>query len=149
MKEFKISAIREGTVIDHLPPDMIFKVVDILGITNTNNIVSIATNLYSKKRGRKGLVKVGRKFLTKEEVDKIALIAPYATVNIIKNYEVTEKNKVNIPPEIINIIKCSNPRCITNNDNVKTKFHTINNNPLKVRCHYCERNMGKEDIVLL
>ncbi|MAG08313.1 aspartate carbamoyltransferase regulatory subunit [Candidatus Woesearchaeota archaeon] len=149
MKELKINAIREGTVIDHIPHNMTFKVVDILGITDTNNIVSIATNLYSKKMRKKGLVKIGSRFLTKEEVDKIALVAPNASVNIIKNFEVTEKIKVNIPQILNNIIKCSNPRCITNNDKVSTLFHSTSSSPLKVRCHYCERCMGKEDVELL
>tara|TARA_Y100000310_G_scaffold112011_1_gene110454 strand:- start:13585 stop:14034 length:450 start_codon:yes stop_codon:yes gene_type:complete len=149
MKELTVTAIKEGTVIDHLPPEMTFKVIELLNISNTNKIVSIATNLKSSKKMKKGLIKVGGKFLTKEEVDKIAIIAPDATVNIIKNYEVIEKNKVSIPDFITNIIKCSNPRCITNHDKIITKFSVTKEDPLKVRCYYCERYMGKEDLELV
>ena len=83
-KELKISAIEEGTVIDHIPTDATFKVVDILDLENHNGIVSIATNLQSKSIGKKGIVKVGGKSLTQEEVNKIAIVAPDATVNLIK-----------------------------------------------------------------
>ena len=98
---------------------------------------------------KKGIIKIGGKNLTKEEVDKIALIAPDATVNIIKNYGVKQKIKVNLPGTINKIIKCSNPNCVTNNEKVTTKFYVLNKAPLKLRCHYCERNMDKEDITLV
>src|SRR3989338_64028 len=95
-KELKISAIEEGTVIDHIPTDAAFKVVEILDLENHKGVVSIATNLQSKSIGKKGIVKVGGKGLTQEEVNKIAIVAPEATVNIIKNYDVKEKIKVNV-----------------------------------------------------
>ena len=149
-KELSISAIKEGTVIDHIPSNVTLKVVDILDLKGIRGIISIATNLASKAMGKKGLVKISGKDLTKEEVDKIALIAPHATVNIINNYDVKQKIKVAIPSIINKIIKCSNPNCITNNEkNITTKFYVLNKDPLTVRCHYCERNMDKEDISLL
>lgn len=148
-KQLSVSAIKEGTVIDHIPSNATLKVVDILDLKGIRSIISIVTNLTSKKMGKKGIIKIGGKNLTKEEVDKIALIAPNATVNIIKNYDVKQKIKVTIPETINKIIKCSNPNCITNNEKVTTKFYVLNKNPLKVRCHYCERNMDKEDISLL
>ncbi len=148
-KELSVSAIKEGTVIDHIPSNETLKVVDILDLKGIRSIISIVTNLASKKMGKKGIIKVGGKNLTKEEVDKIALIAPNATVNIIKNYDVKEKIKVATPSTINKIIKCSNPNCVTNNEKVTTKFYVLNKNPLKVRCHYCERNMDQEDISLL
>ncbi|MCH8329655.1 MAG: aspartate carbamoyltransferase regulatory subunit [Nanoarchaeota archaeon] len=148
-KQLSVSAIKEGTVIDHIPSNATLKVVDILDLKGIRSIISIVTNLTSKKMGKKGIIKVGGKNLTKEEVDKIALIAPNATVNIIKDYDVKQKIKVTIPETINKIIKCSNPNCMTNNEKVTTKFYVLNKNPLKVRCHYCERNMDKEDISLL
>ena len=148
-KELKISAIDEGTVIDHIPTDATFKVVEILDLENHKGIVSIATNLQSKKLGRKGLIKVAGKSLTQEEVNKIAIVAPDATVNIIKNYNVKEKIKVKTPDVIDNVIKCSNPVCITNNEQVATKFYVVRKDPLKIKCHYCERSMGKEDIEII
>jgi len=148
-KELKVGAIREGTVIDHIPTNSTFAVADILDLKNYDNIVSIATNLPSKRTGKKGIVKVGGKFLTKDEVNKIALVAPKATVNIIKDYEVKQKIKVNVPEFIEKIIKCSNPNCVTNMEKeIMTKFYVLSKEPIKVRCYYCERRMSSEDIEL-
>ena len=148
-KELKISAIDEGTVIDHIPTDATFKVVEILDLHNHKGVVSIATNLQSKRIGKKGIVKVAGKSLTQEEVNKIAIVAPDATVNIIKNYNVKEKIKVKSPDVIDNVVKCSNPVCITNNEQITTKFNVVKKDPLKIKCHYCERSMGKEDIEII
>ena len=148
-KELKISAIEEGTVIDHIPTDATFKVVDILNLQNYNGVVSIATNLQSKRIGKKGIVKVGGKSLTQEEVNKIAIVASDATVNFIKNYDVKEKIKVKTPDVIDSVVKCSNPVCITNNEQVATKFYVVKKDPLKIKCHYCERSMGKEDLHII
>lgn len=148
-RELKISAIDEGTVIDHIPTDAAFKVVEILDLENHRGIVSIATNLQSRSIGRKGIVKVGGKSLTQNEVNKIAIVAPEATVNIIKNYDVREKIKVKTPDVIDNVVKCSNPVCITNNEQVATKFYVVRKDPLKIKCHYCERSMGKDDIEII
>ena len=148
-RELNISAIDEGTVIDHIPTDATFKVVEILDLENHKGIVSIATNLQSKSMGRKGIVKVGGKGLTQNEVNKIAIVAPDATVNIIKNYDVKEKIKVKTPDVIDNVVKCSNPVCITNSEQVPTKFYVVKKDPIRIRCHYCERIMGKEDIGII
>lgn len=148
-RELKISAIEEGTVIDHIPTDATFKVVEILNLEGHKGIVSIATNLQSKKIEKKGIVKVGGKSLTQDEVNKIAIVAPDATVSIIKNYNVKEKIKVKTPDVIDNVVKCSNPVCITNNEQVATKFYAVKKDPLKIKCHYCERSMGKKDIEII
>ena len=148
-KELSVSAIKDGTVIDHIPSNATLKVVDILDLKGIRSIISVATNLTSKTMGKKGIIKIGSKDLTKEEVDKIALIAPDATVNIIKNYDVKKKINVTVPPTINKIIKCSNPNCITNNEKTTTRFSVLNKGPLKIRCYYCERDMDKEDISLL
>ena len=148
-RELKISAIDEGTVIDHIPTDATFKVVEILDLENHDGVVSIATNLQSKRIGKKAIVKVAGKSLTQDEVNKIAIVAPDATVNIIKDYNVREKIKVKTPDVIDNVVKCSNPVCITNNEQVATKFYVTKKDPLKIKCHYCERSMGKEDIEII
>lgn len=148
-RELNISAIDEGTVIDHIPTDATFKVAEILDLENHKGIVSIATNLQSKSMGKKGIVKVGGKGLTQNEVNKIAIVAPDATVNIIKNYDVKEKIKVKTPDVIDNVVKCSNPVCITNNEQIPTKFYVAKKDPLRIKCHYCERIMGKEDIEII
>lgn len=149
MKTLKVSAIKNGSVIDHLPGDCTFKIIKLLDLSKTDNIISVATNLKSKKQGKKGIIKIGNKTLTNEEVNKIALIAPNASLNIIRDYEVVEKTKLSLPDELIGLLKCFNPMCITNKESMKSKFHVISNKPLKLQCHYCERVMTSKDIKLI
>ncbi len=146
LKELKISAIREGTVIDHVPAKQSMKVVEILNLDNHRDVLSIATNLRSKKVGKKGMLKIGGKSLTKKEFDKIALIAPKATISIIKNYKVVDKQIVDVPDELDNIAVCINPNCITNHGSVRTRFKVVNKKPIKIRCEYCERFMSQQEI---
>jgi len=148
-KELKIPAIKEGTVIDHIPSRETFKVMRILDLREFNQMISVALNLKSKALGKKGIIKVRNRFLTQDEVNKIAILAPHATVNIIKDYDVKEKINVDIPEEIHSIIKCSNPKCITNNEKVKTSFSTLSKSPLHVLCNHCERVMESKDITLI
>ncbi|HLC61444.1 MAG TPA: aspartate carbamoyltransferase regulatory subunit [Candidatus Nanoarchaeia archaeon] len=148
-KELSISAIKEGTVLDHIPGDATFKVAEILNVDHHNGTVSIAANLQSKSMGKKGIIKIEGKFLTQDEVNKIAIVAPDATVNIIKNYEVKEKIKVKSPDVVDNVVRCSNPVCMTNNEHINTKFYVVKKDPLKIRCHYCERYMGKDDLEIV
>jgi len=148
-KELNISAIKEGTVIDHIPSKATFKVADILDLKSVKGIISIAANLSSKALVKKGIVKIGGKSLTQEEVNKIAIVAPDATVNIIKDYNVKKKLKVTLPKTLNRIIKCSNPSCITNKEGADTIFYVLSKSPLKVKCHYCERLMKKEYIELV
>src|SRR3990167_8569691 len=133
MKELKIPAIREGTVIDHIPSRVTLKVMRILDLKEFEHVVSVAFNLESKSMGKKGIIKVGGRFLTQDEVDKVAILAPNATVNIIKDYKVEKKIHVHLPEVVNNIVKCSNPICITNNEEVKTKFAVVKKYPLKIR----------------
>jgi len=149
-KELKVPAIREGTVVDHIPSRATFKVIRILDLKDFEHVISVVLNLQSKSMGKKGIIKIGSRFLTEDEVNKIAVLAPNATVNIIKDYTVKEKIKVKIPDVIEKIIKCSNPQCITNNEkDSRTKFYIVEKEPLKIRCHYCERCMQREDIELV
>jgi len=139
-KELKIPRIKDGTVIDHIPPGNAIKVLHILGIPHSSSsVVSVAMNVRSKM-GKKDIVKVENRELDRHEVDKIALIAPKATINIIRDYEVAKKHRVELPDEIIGIVKCSNPTCISNSkEPVKSRFKVINKDPPRIRCYYCER----------
>ncbi|MFH1511049.1 MAG: aspartate carbamoyltransferase regulatory subunit [Candidatus Woesearchaeota archaeon] len=149
MKELSVAAISEGTVIDHIPSQQTFKVVEILNLSTTADLVSVATNLESKRMHKKGIVKIGGRELSKREVDKIALVAPRATLNIIKNYKVYRKIMLTIPGEVEKIVKCFNPNCITNHEKVTTKFVVTSKQPLSLKCHYCERIMAGSEMVLL
>ncbi len=149
MKKLEVSAIEEGTVIDQIASKSTFKVANMLNIQNIDQVVLIGVNLSSKKLGKKGIIKIGGKSLTQEEVNKIALIAPDATVNIIKDSEVVRKFKVAIPDAIEGFLRCFNPNCVSNHQNIRSRFHVISKNPIKIRCHYCERLMGSDDIELV
>ena len=142
-KELVVSAIDNGTVIDHIPANEIYKVVKILNLDEYQDEVLIGTNLSSKKFGKKGIIKVKNKFFEETEVNKISLVAPNATLIVIKGYDVVEKRQLTIPAEIKKIVKCINPNCITNiEDNIETKFKVLSKEPLKMQCHYCEKTMN-------
>ena len=144
-KELKIPLIKNGTVIDHITAGNAVKVLHILGIpVSTSSVVSVAMNMKSKF-GKKDIVKVENREIDPQEVDKIALIAPKATINIIRNYNVAKKHKVELPNEIIGIVSCSNPTCVSNaNEPLKSRFKVIEKDPPKIKCYYCERE--PEDI---
>ena len=149
MKKLEVSAIEEGTVIDQIANKSTFKVANILNIQDIEQVVLIGFNLSSKKLGKKGIIKIGGKLLTQEEVNKISLIAPDATVNIIKDSDVVKKFTVDIPDSIEEFMKCFNPNCVSNHQNILSRFHVISKNPIRIRCHYCERHMGVDDIELV
>ena len=146
--ELSVSAIRSGTVIDHLESDATFKVADILGVQHEKDVVLVGANLPSDRLGRKGIIKVGNRELTPEEVNKIALIAPHATVNIIKDFKVVNKYDVEVPEEIEGIVRCFNPRCVTNQEAVVGRFRVLQSSPPVLRCLFCERIMSGGDIIL-
>jgi aspartate carbamoyltransferase regulatory subunit len=148
MKVMKIQALKSGTAIDHLPSGTALEVLKVLGIDDTAGTIAIGMNLESRKMGGKDIIKIENKELTQQELNKIALVAPQASISIIKDYEVAKKLQVNLPKIITGIVKCFNPNCITNQDKVTTKFHVINEKPIKIRCHYCERYMKRKDIKL-
>lgn len=148
VKEFKVSAIENGTVIDHIPAKNVFQVIKILHLEDTGDMVLFGTNLESKKYGRKGIVKVANKFFKKGDINKIALVAPYATLIVIKNFQVAEKFQVEVPDDIIDIVKCFNPNCVTNHERVSTKFTVIDKEEIKLLCHYCEKITDKKNMVV-
>ena len=148
-KELKVSAIKNGTVIDHIPAKNLFKVISLLGLESIENQITFGTNLESHKLGRKSIIKVADKFFADEEINKIALVAPQAKLNIIKNYEVVEKKSVSVPDEINGIVKCFNPKCITNHQPIATKFSVISRLPIVLKCHYCEKVTMENQMVIL
>ncbi|QZT36957.1 aspartate carbamoyltransferase regulatory subunit [Halosquirtibacter xylanolyticus] len=138
-KILNVSAIKDGTVIDHISPDVLFKVISILKLDLCRDMVTIGNNLESKQVGKKGIIKIENRFFEDHEVDRIALIAPQAKLNIIKDYKVVDKRSVSIPTEIDAIAKCFNPKCITNFEDVTTHFAVVSKKPLALKCRYCEK----------
>ena len=147
-EELAVAALKNGTVIDHIPTELLFKVVDLLGIKNLKNSVTIGFNLDSKKCGKKGIIKIADVFFHEDTLNRIALVAPNVKINIIRDYEVVDKHTVSLPDDIYGMVKCSNPKCITNNEPMKTHFHVINKENIILKCHYCERAVGKDNIIL-
>lgn len=148
-KELIVSAIENGTVIDHIPSNMVFQVIKILDLEESDNQLLFGTNLDSKKYGKKGIIKVRDKFFKSGEINKIALVAPTATLIIIKNFQVKEKKQVQVPDEAVDLVKCFNPNCITNQEKITTKFKVINKADLKLLCHYCEKITPKNNVVFI
>ena len=148
-KHLQVSALENGTVIDHIPQGVVQKVLKILGLEDCTEPIYLGANLESKKMGRKGIIKVANRYFANEEINKIALIAPTATIIEIRNYEIIKKQKVCIPDEIVNILKCPNPKCITNYEKVETRFYVIDKEDIKLRCHYCEKVIKKDNLIYL
>ncbi len=144
-----MAALENGTAIDHIPTAAVFKVVSLLQLQKLNNRITIGNNLKSNKMENKGIIKVSDKFFREDELNRIALVAPNVNLNIIRDFEVVEKKKVVLPDEIVEIMKCNNPKCITNNEPMKTRFHVIDKEKVELQCHYCELKIKKEEVVLL
>ena len=139
-KELVVSALENGTVLDHIPAENVYKALRILNLKGIENQITIGINLNSKQHGKKGIIKIADKFFEDDELNKLALLAPEATVNVIRDFKVVEKKKVELPKEITGIAKCMNPKCVTNHQPITTKI-TVNvkGNETSLLCHYCEK----------
>jgi len=147
--ELRVSKIKDGTVIDHIRGGYALDVIKILGITGKEKrVITIGINVPSKRFGVKDIVKIEGRALNSREVNRIALVAPHASINIIHNYEVVEKLEVKLPKTIESIVKCVNPCCISNSDEpVVSKFYVKNEEPLSLKCHYCGIILEQADVL--
>ncbi|MBP3228008.1 MAG: aspartate carbamoyltransferase regulatory subunit [Bacteroidaceae bacterium] len=146
-QELLVAAIKDGTVIDHIPSSRIFDVVNLLGLQGLASAVVVGCNLESGQMGKKSIIKVADKFFTPDEVDRLSVVAPGATLSIIRNYDVVEKHQVRLPETLRGIIRCDNPVCISNNEPMPTRFHVKDN--ATVRCHYCEHEQRLEKVEIV
>jgi aspartate carbamoyltransferase regulatory subunit len=147
-KSIKVSALRQGTVIDHLRRGSALRVIRLLGIT-VDGAVTIGLNLESRKYGLKELIKIENRELTQDEVSKIALLSPEATFCIIRSFEVVHKFRAQLPSLVEGLVRCGNPTCITNADRIRTRFRVVRSQPARLRCLYCERAFNEDEIELL
>lgn len=147
-KELLVSAIENGTVIDHIPTGKTFQVVNILGLQNLETPVTIGCNFKSELINKKGIIKVSNKFFTDDEINRLSVVAPNIVLNIIKDYEVVEKKRVETPDELRGIVKCNNPKCITNNEPMKTIFNVIDKEHGILKCHYCDKEQDISNVEL-
>lgn len=144
-----VAAIEKGTVIDHIPSDKTFQVVALLGLDRedaTGGAITIGLNFASNKVGKKGIIKIENRFFTDEEISRLSVVAPNVVLSIIKDYEVVEKKTVNLPEHLHGLVKCNNPKCVTNNEPMQTVFHVIGEDTLK--CHYCEKEQKLNKVQL-
>lgn len=147
-KELQVAAIENGTVIDHIPARKTYQVVRLLNLEKLPQPVTIGFNLPSSKLGRKGIIKIADKFFSAEEINRLSVVAPNIVLNIIRDYEVVEKRRVETPDVLRGIIKCNNPKCISNNEPMRTWFNVVDKNRGIVKCHYCDKEQHIDEVKL-
>ena len=147
-KELAVAALRNGTVIDHIAPSAVFKIVDMLALASEPGALTIGNNLPSSLIGRKGIIKIADKEFQQADINRIALVAPRAVINIIREYEVVEKTPVSLPEEIVGLVVCHNPKCITRNEPMPSRFVTVDgpDGHPRLRCHYCDHEIDPRDL---
>lgn len=146
-RAFKVFAIKEGTVIDHIPAKQALKIIQLLKLYTNDKIVTAGFNFPSKTLKFKDIIKVEGQELTESEANRVAIIAPTSTINIIRNFNLVKKFKVTIPSQVEKIVVCPNPKCITNNESMETIFYTKHiGQQVKLQCRYCEKTFLQEDI---
>lgn len=148
-KQLRVSAIENGTVIDHIPAKSLFNVITILGLHKFDNLITFGTNMESQRFGKKAIIKIADKYFANDEINRIAIAAPHAKLNIIRDYTVIEKRVVEVPDHIEGIVKCVNPKCITNVEAVVPKFKVLDKISVSLKCQYCEKITDREHMVYL
>ena len=147
--ELLVAALENGTVIDHIPSELVFTIAQLLELDKLSSSVTIGYNLTSKKIGKKGVIKVADKFFSDEEISRLSVVAPNVVLNIIRNFDVVEKKEVIIPDELRGIVRCGNPKCITNNEPMNSYFHVVDKKNGTLKCHYCEKEQNKSEVKLV
>ena len=147
--ERQVAAIKNGTVIDHIPAEKTYQVVNLLELQTLDTPVTIGYNYPSKKIGRKGIIKVSDRFFTDEEISRLSVVAPNVVLNVIKDYEVVEKKTVTTPDELRGIVKCNTPKCITNNEPMQTVFNVVDKVHGILKCHYCDKEQHIDKVELV
>lgn len=159
-----VAALKDGSVIDHIPTDKLFTIAALLELEKCNEPVLIGNNLESQIMGKKGIIKISGKFFTEAEISKLAVICPNIRLTTIRNYEVMEKREIALPETLTDIVRCPNPVCITNNEPMKTVFYVDRHNYIhqmfpydhaigeddntKMKCRYCGKEVQIKDIKL-
>lgn len=144
-KELAVAALKNGTVIDHIPSNALFKVVKLLGIEGMDTQLTIGNNLPSRRMGSKGIIKIADVTFPEATLNRIAIIAPGAKINIIRDFEVVEKRQVELADTIVGVVRCGNPKCITNNEPMRTRFDVIDREDVAIRCAYCGKAVKSVD----
>ena len=145
-QELQVAALENGTVIDHIPSSKLFQVISLLHLEELNSSATVGYNLKSKKMRQKSIIKIADKYFTDEELNQLSAVAPNITLCIIKDYEIIEKRTVVMPEELVGIVQCPNPKCITNNEPMKTRFRSVAQGNDILRCCYCNKDVELRDV---
>ncbi len=148
-KERIVAAIENGTVIDHIPAEKAYQVATLLGLEKLETPVTIGYNYPSKKLGRKGIIKVENVFFTDEQISQLSVVSPNVVLNVIRDYEVVEKKKVETPDTLRGLVRCNNPKCITNNEPMPTVFNVIDKAAGIIKCRYCDKEQHIDKVKLV
>ncbi|MBR2380297.1 MAG: aspartate carbamoyltransferase regulatory subunit [Paraprevotella sp.] len=148
-QELLVAALENGTVIDHIPSAKLFEVINLLHLEQMKSSITVGYNLKSQKMGHKSIIKIADKFFSDEELNQLAVISPNVTLCVIRDYEVVEKKEVILPSELKGIVKCANPKCITNNEPMSTHFHVSDMSKKVLRCHYCNKEVMLDNVKLV
>ncbi|KAB8306751.1 aspartate carbamoyltransferase regulatory subunit [Erwinia endophytica] len=141
--KLQVEAIKRGTVIDHIPAQIGFKLLSLFRLTETDQRITIGLNLPSRELGRKDLIKIANTFLTDDQINQLAVYAPHATVNRIDNYEVVGKISPTLPDNIERVLTCPNSNCISRNEPVNSSFAVKKrHNAVHLTCKYCEKEFA-------
>lgn len=148
-EQLLVRRIREGTVIDHIDAGKALLVLKALGITGREgNVITVAMNVPSVKLGKKDIIKVENRLLAVDETNKIALIAPRATINIVSEYRVKEKRRVELPDLLMGVFNCPNPSCVSNVEkSIASRIEVIDREKQKLRCWYCGRMLEANELI--
>lgn len=144
-----VAALKNGTVIDHIPSDKVFDVVNLLGLTKIETPITIGANLSSHKMTSKGIIKISDKFLTTDECRRLSVVAPNIVMSTIRDYSVVDKKTIELPDTIRGTVRCGNPKCITNHEPMETVFDVVNREKCILRCRYCNKDVSQEEIKLV
>jgi aspartate carbamoyltransferase regulatory subunit len=146
-KTLSVSGIKQGTVIDHIPQGQALKIIQLLELSKQEYLVCVGLNLPSTTMGLKDLIKIENRFLTEKESQDIAVFAPEATINIIRNYKVEKKIKAVLPQEVVSLLECLNPRCVTRHEPISSSFFVEEfKNLIYLRCKYCEKVFERDKV---
>ena len=147
-KTLSVSAIKNGTVIDHIRAGQAFRIMRLLRVLDDNkHKVTVGLNLPSKLVGLKDLIKIETRVLTNDEANEIVIFAPEATINIIHDFEVIEKITTHLPSSIAGVFSCPNPICITQKEPVISQFYIMEQQKtVKLACHYCEKEFDRDRV---
>ena len=147
-KALQVAALENGTSIDHIPSSQLFRVAALLHLDEMDNPITIGNNFKSSKMESKGIIKISDRFFEEDEISRIAVLAPQAHINTIRGYEVVEKKQLILPDEVVGIVRCNNPRCISNNEPMKSRFSVIDKRRGKLQCRYCDTVINRDEIQL-